>query len=87
MSEAKVRDTLMQLSEIVDLIGLRQHIIERTNKGRKLKDDPWHSTRDYMKRYADSENTEAVITYFVGAGCKNEIEAVRWLLRHDEMVP
>lgn len=83
----KVRDTIMQLSEIADLIGLRQHIIEGTNKGRKLGADPWRNTRDYMKHYADQANTNAAIALFEGADCKNEIEAIRWLLRHDELVP
>ncbi len=87
MSESKVGAMLMQLSEIVDLIGLRQHIIEGTNRGRKLKEDPWHNTRDYMKRYADPSNTEQAIGLLQDAGCKNEIEAVRWLLKHDELVP
>jgi hypothetical protein len=85
--EEKVRSAIMQLSDITDLIGLRQHIIEGTHKGRKLKADPWHNTRDYMKHYADPVNTDAAIALFEGAGCKNEIEAIRWLLRHDELVP
>ena len=85
--EKKVRDTIMRLSEITDLIGLRQHIIEGTNKGRNLKADVWHNTRDYMKRYADPANAEAAVVLFESAGCKNEIEAVRWLLKHDELVP
>lgn len=85
--EEKVRAAVMQLSEIVDLIGLRQHIIEGTKKGRKLKADPWQNTRDYMRNYADPANTQAVIGLFQGAGCKDELAALRWLLRHDELVP
>ena len=85
MSEAK--DTIMRLSEMCDLIGLRTHIIEGTNKGRKLADGPWQNTRDYMQSYADPADTSAVIEHFEQAGCKNEVEAVRWLLRHDELVP
>jgi hypothetical protein len=83
----KVRDAIMRLSEITDLIGLRQHIIEGTNKGRRLKADVWHNTRDYMMLYADPANAEAAIALLESAGCNNEIEAVRWLLRHDELVP
>jgi hypothetical protein len=83
----KVRDTIMQLSEITDLIGLRQHIIDGTSKGRKVKADVWHNTRDYMKRYADPANTDAAIALFESVGCKDEIQAVRWLLKHDELVP
>ncbi len=82
-----VRDTIMQLSEMCDLIGLRTHIIEHTSKGRKLSADPWQNTRDYMHGYADPANTSLVIELFEGAGCKNEIDAVRWLLTNDELVP
>lgn len=85
--KSEVRDTIMRLSEICDLIGLRTHIIEGTSKGRKLAADPWHNTREYMQVYADPDNTQVVIEAFEGEGCKNEIEAVRWLLRHDELVP
>ena len=86
--EAKdAKETIMQLNEIADLIGLRQHIIDGTHKGRKLKPDPWHNTRDYMKHYADPANTEDAIACFESAGCKNEIEALRWLLKYDELVP
>jgi hypothetical protein len=84
---SEVKDMIMRLSEMCDLIGLRTAIIEGTSKGRKLAADPWHNTRVYMKGYADPGNTTAVIEAFEGAGCKNEIEAVRWLLRHDELVP
>ena len=86
-SMSEVRGTIMRLSDVCDLIGLRTHIIEGTSKGRKLAADPWHNTRDYMQGYADPANTAAVIELFEGVGCKNEIEAVRWLLRHDELVP
>ncbi len=86
---ASVENTIMQLSMLTDLIGLRTGIIEGTEKGRKLAEDgdPWHNTRLYMRDYADPANTESVIALFEGAGCHNEIEAVRWLLRHDELVP
>lgn len=83
----KVTDTLMRLSEMCDQIGLRLHIIEGTNRGRKLKPDPWHNTKDYMSRYADPSNTDAVISELQSAGCPDEIKAVRWLLKHDEIVP
>ena len=84
---SKVRDTLMRLSEMCDLIGLRTHIIEGTSRGRKLKPDPWHNTKDYMSHYADPGNTEALISEFQSAGCPDEIQAIRWLLKHDALVP
>ena len=83
----KVRDTIMRLSEMVDLIGLRTHVIEGTKKGRQLGPSPWHYTREYMQGYADPQNTEAVISMFEGAGAMDDIQAVRWLLRHDDLVP
>ncbi len=83
----EVRSTIMQLSELADLIGLRTQIIEGTQRGRVLCADSWHNTRVYMEGYADPANTEAVIDLFQEAGCKDEIEAVRWLLKHDDLVP
>ncbi len=77
----------MQLSELADLIGLRTQIIEGTQRGRVLCADPWHNTRAYMGSYADPANTGHVIDLLQGAGCKDEIAAVRWLLKHDEYVP
>ena len=87
MEQADPGSTIMQLSELADLIGLRTHIIEGTKKGRKLGPDPWHNTKDYMKRYADPANTDKLIGLFEGAGLRDEIQAVRWLLKHDELVP
>lgn len=84
---SKVRDTIMRLSELTDLIGLRQCIIEGTNKGRTLVEgDAWYNTRAAMREYANPDNTERVIALFEAAGCHNEIEAVRWILRHDKLV-
>jgi hypothetical protein len=80
--------TIVQLSELCDLVGLRTHIIDGTNRGRKLHPEgPWHNTQDYMQGYADPANTEAVIALFEGAGCNDELSAVRWLLTHDKLVP
>lgn len=87
MKQSKVRSTIMRLSELADLIGLRTHIIEGTNKGRQLRPDAWHNTREYMQSYADPANTGAVISLFEQAGCKDEIKAVRFLLKYDELVP
>lgn len=87
MNLEQVRSTIMQLSEMADLIGLRTHVIEKTGKGRKLGREPWQYTIEYMQSYADPENTGQVIALLEGAGCNNDIEAVRWLLKHDDLVP
>jgi hypothetical protein len=77
----------MQLSDMADLIGLRTYIIKRTPKGKSSEPDPWAHTRSYMQAYANPANTEPLIEMLKGAGCMDELQAVRWLLRHDEMVP
>ena len=84
----KVKGTIMQLSELCDLVGLRVQLIDRSNYGKKpYPSDPWGYTRDFLAYYAESTDPQQVITLFEGAGCKNDIEAARWLVRHDKIVP
>lgn len=83
----KVKDTIMQLSNMADLIGLRTYIIKRTPKGKSRETDPWAHTRAYMASYADPVNTERLIETLNSADCHSDVEAVRWLLKHDELVP
>lgn len=77
----------MQLSDMADLIGLRTYIIKRTPKGKSREPDPWAHTRAYMQSYANQDNTDALIELFKGVGCTNDVQAVHWLLKHDELVP
>ena len=49
--------------------------------------DFWLHTREYMQTYADHANTQAVIHLLEVAGSANEVEAVQWLLKNDELVP
>jgi hypothetical protein len=87
MDIAKARSTIMQLSEMLDLIGLRTYVIKRTPRGKSTNPDPWGHTRAYMQTYANPDNPEAVISMFQGHGVQSDVEAVRWLLTHDELVP
>ena len=82
-----VKDTIMRLSEMCDLIGLRTYIIKRTPKGKSKEPDQWGHTRAYMQAYANPDNTEALIHLLQSAGCQDDLEAVRFLLTHDEIVP
>jgi hypothetical protein len=77
----------MRLSDMADLIGLRTYIIKRTPKGKSREADPWAHTRAYMGLYTNPANTEPLIQALRGAGCNSDVEAVRWLLTHDELVP
>jgi hypothetical protein len=86
MDTAKVRDTIMQLSELCDLIGLRTYIVDKTKYGKKPGPEAWTHTRACLATYAPTSDPEEVICLFKGVGCKNEIEAVRWLLKHDKLV-
>lgn len=85
--KAKARSTIMQLSELTDLIGLRTYIVNKTKYGRKPGREAWSHTRAAMALYAPGKDVEQVIQLFESVGCKNEIEAVRWLLKYDDLVP
>lgn len=84
---AKVKGTIMQLSDLADLIGLRTYIVNKTKYGKRPGPGPWTHTRAALATYAPNSDPDTVIELFEGAGCKDEIEAVRWLLKHDELVP
>lgn len=84
----KVKDTIMQLSDLCDLVGLRVQLIDKSKYGKKPHpSDPWGYTREFLAYYAESTDPQQVISLFESAGCENEIEAARWLLRHDKIVP
>jgi hypothetical protein len=84
----EVQRVIEQLSQVCDLIGLREHIFDGTNKGRRLQPgDPWYSTKDYMAHYGDPNDTQQVIDLFGQVGCTDEVLALRFILRHDEIVP
>ena len=85
--QERVRATIMQLSDLTDLIGIRTYVIKRTPRGKSSNPDPWGYTREALAMYAPETDADEVIKLFEGAGCKNELEAVRWLLQYDELVP
>jgi hypothetical protein len=85
--QEEVRSTIMQLSTLTDLIGLRTYIIKQTDYGKVRGPEPWEHTRAAMTKYAPSIDVDEVIRLFRSVGCDNEIEAVRWLLKHDDLVP
>lgn len=83
----KARSTIMQLSDLLDPIGLRTYIVNKTKYGKKPGPEPWHYTRAALSEYAPSLDAEKVIQLFRDVGCKDDISAVRWLLRYDELIP
>ncbi len=85
--QKRTRATIMRLSEMIDLIGLRTYIIKRTPKGKSAHHDPWGYTKAALAEYAPSTDPARVIHLFEEAGCENELQAMRWLLTHDEHVP
>jgi hypothetical protein len=87
METEKTKRTIMQLSELCDLIGLRTYIVNKTRYGKKPGKEPWSHTRAALAAYAPNTDPHEMIKLFESVGCKNEIEAVRWLLKHDELVP
>lgn len=84
----KVRNTVMQLSQLCDLVGLREQVIHKSKYGKKPHPgDPWGYTREFLAYYAEGTDQQEVIGLFESVGCHNDIEAVRWILKHDELVP
>jgi hypothetical protein len=83
-----VKDTIMQLSKLLDLLGLRVQLGHKSRYGRKPHPtDPWGYTREYLAYYATESDPAAVIGLFEGAGVRGDLEAGRWLLQHDELIP
>lgn len=78
----------MQLSELCDLVAYADYVSEHTKYGKRPHHkDTWGYTRAFMQSYGDPGDTEAVITLFQSEGLPNEVEAARWLLKHDSLVP
>jgi hypothetical protein len=77
----------MQLSQMCDLIGLRTYIIKKTPRGKSTAPDPWTHTRDFLVAYAPSADANDIVRLFESEGVRSDVEAVRWLLTHDELVP
>ena len=88
VAEEKVMSVIKRLSTLCDPVGLRVHLVEESKYGtRPHPDDTWGYTRDYMTHYGDPADTDQVISLFEEAGCPNEHEAGRWLLRYDNLIP
>lgn len=85
----EVQAVIQQLSTMLDLIGLREQIIDKTKTGKRPHpSDPWGYTREIVAYYTDGKtDPQEVIRLFEGVGCHSDIEAVRFILRHDEIVP
>jgi hypothetical protein len=78
----------MQLSELCDLVAYGDYITERTKYGKRPhRSDEWGYTRRFMREYGDPADTEEVIRLLQGQDLPNEVEAARWLLKHDKLVP
>ena len=84
----KVQAVIEQLSQLCDLIGLREQIIHKSKLGKKPHPtDPWGYTREILAYYAEATDPQQVIGLFESVGCHNDIDALRFILRHDEIVP
>ncbi len=88
MNIERVKATIMQLSQLCDLVGYADYVAEHTKYGKRPhKSDRWGYTRAYMNSYGDPADTDEVIRLFQAEGLPDEIEATRWLLQHDKLVP
>ncbi len=88
-SEEQIRNTIMRLSELLDLVGLTTHIVEESKYGKRPhpKGDKWGYLKDFMLIYAPKSNVQDVIALFESVGATDDHSAARWLLRNDKLVP
>ncbi len=84
LDSESARRTIAELGELADLAGYGYYIAMFTYGGREPDPDPWGITREYMQDHEEPANTERLIALFQRAGCDNEIDAVRWLMKHED---
>jgi hypothetical protein len=84
---SKVKSTIMRLSQLCDLIALREQILSKTKYGKRPGSEPWTHSKAFLGYYAEALDPEEVIQLFESVGAHSDIEAVRFLLKHDELVP
>ncbi len=87
MNTSEVRSIIMRLSQMLDLVGLTTYVGDKTKYGRKAGREAWQYTREYMAVYAKESDPDEVIRIFESVGAHNDIEAGRWLLKYDDLVP
>lgn len=79
----------MQLSKLLDPVGLYTHIVEESKYGKRKhpKADPWGYTKDFIAVYAPESDFDIIRQLFEGVGATDDHKAARWLLRHDKLIP
>jgi hypothetical protein len=83
----KVRSMLMLLSDLLDPIGLRTHIIEESKIGKiKHHAGDWGYLHEYMGTYARQSNPEDVIALLQGMGLNNDFDTAKALLKYDKLI-
>jgi hypothetical protein len=81
------REAILQLNQLCDVLALRTYLAKRTDYGRKPGPSEWHHTRAFLAEYAEQTDPQQVIDLFAGQGVPNDIEAGRWLLTHNALIP
>lgn len=85
--QQKPENIVKQLSELCDVLGLREEVVKHTKYGKQPHpSDQWGFTRAFIAEYADRTDAQEVIAIFEGLGIKDEIGAARWLLKHDDLI-
>ena len=79
---------IKRLSELCDLIGLADYILELTDSGAKhTRGDEWQFTRQYLAEYATETQPGDVIALLKQVGAYNDGEAAMWVVEHEEEIP
>ncbi len=77
----------MRLSQLLDPIGVRTHILEESNIGKKKHPaGDWGYLRDYMSIYAKVSNPDDVIALLEQEGITSDFDLARYLLKFDKII-
>ena len=83
----KPEQTIRQLSAMIDLIEYQDVIGRKTRYGKRPGPDPWYHTRRLVETYPQGVDVAQVISLFEQAGCKDEVQAAKWIVLHDDLIP
>src|SRR4051794_35002545 len=85
----RLRSQFMRLSEMIDPIGFREYTLQESGYQTRPHEsgDRWGYLYAFMTVYAPESDPQAVIALFEQMGANDDHQAVKMILRNDELVP
>lgn len=78
---------VMQASTMVDLLAFAEYIAKASSYGKKPSSQAWGYTRRFLADYGDANELEAFIELWKELGVMDELEAAKWVLRNERIIP